>query len=366
MTNDVRALPGLRFSCRSCADCCSSGFDLGPVEPAVIDDLRASGIEALWPPAAEAPWSTTRPGPDGQPLHFLRQRDGACVFLRDDRLCAVHALLGADRKPGFCQEFPYHLVEEPRGWVAVTRPTCGGLHRSHADGEAVDAQALDAVRSLARVSPRRRFAPASVEVLPGLAVPLDQWLGWEDQILDLLHHEPDLSPDAAVAAVRGELARLAMSAGHPALPPARPAQALAGAQAVLFALERVMQQVLAQGAGGPPDRVAFAREAAERLPKARARLERPTPLAADASAYVHELLRSQLLAKQWEAWGSVHAGLGQFLLGVHVGRALAEAPTADGFADPYRHWLRFAANGMIQHVLRSARAALTDVFLHVA
>jgi hypothetical protein len=27
-------------------------------------------------------------------------------------------------------------------------------------------------------------------------------------------------------------------------------------------------------------------------------------------------------------------------------------------------WLRFAANAMIQHVLRSARVALTDGFLH--
>ena len=133
----VRSLPGQAWECRGCAACCSSGFELGPVEDEVIDDLTRSDIAALWTPAGEGPWFTRRPGPDGRPLAYLTQRSGRCIFLRDDDLCAVHALLGADRKPGFCREFPYHLVEEPRGWVAVIRPTCGGLHQTHTEGPAV-------------------------------------------------------------------------------------------------------------------------------------------------------------------------------------------------------------------------------------
>jgi len=358
----VRTLPGLKWACRGCAACCSSGFELGPVEDEVIDDLTASGITELWPAAAEAPWHHQRPGPDGRPLTFLRQRGGRCIFLRDDDLCAVHALLGADRKPGFCREFPYHFVEEPRGWVAVIRPTCGGLHDSHRDGPAITPADLADAQALPRVHPRRRFAPDAVEVFPGAQVPLDRWLELEDEALAALEAAPDAPPDEAIAVVRRVLQR-----GTEAQPPAvRPEQAVAGAQAVAMALGKVMQAVLAQG-GGPDDRRAFAEEAAARMQRAVAALDdEPTPLGPEAAAYVHLLLRSQLLAKQWEAWGSVHAGLGQFHLGVMLARALATGTGRAAFDEPYRHWLRFAANAMIQQVLRSARVALTDVFLHTA
>lgn len=357
----VTTLPGQRWTCRGCAACCSSGFELGPVEPEVIADLRATDIGALWPRAAEAPWFTTRPGPDGQPQHFLRQRDaGRCVFLRDDDLCAVHALLGAERKPGFCREFPYHLVETPGGWVGVVRPTCGGLHQSHRDGPEVTAEALDAVLALPRVHPRRRFAPDTIEVLPGHTVDLPTWMRLTDEALATLRAAPHAGSDDALARVREVLA-----AGVGAeLPAPRPEQARAGASAILLALVRIMERVLAQP-GGPPDRRAFAEEAAERLPRARAALEAPLPpLAPDAAAYVHQLLQGQILAQQWQAWGSVHAGLGHFHLGILVARALADGLDPEGFDAPYRHWLRFAANAMIQHVLRSAHVALTDVFLH--
>lgn len=357
----VTTLPGQQWACRGCAACCSSGFELGPVEPAVIADLRDADIGALWPPAAEGPWFTTRPGPDGTPHHFLAQREaGRCVFLRDDDLCAVHALLGADRKPGFCREFPYHLVDTPRGWVGVVRPTCGGLHRSHRDGPVVTEAELDAVLALPRVHPRRRFAPDTVEVLPGHSVDLDRWMGLTDDALAALRAAPDATSDDALARVREVLA---VGVGA-TLPAPRPEQARAGASAILLALVRIMERVLAQP-GGPPDRRAFAEAAAERLPRARAALEAPLPpLAPDAAAYVHQLLQGQLLAQQWQAWGTVHAGLGQFHLGILVARALGDALTVEGFDGPYRHWLRFAANAMIQHVLRSARVALTDVFLH--
>ncbi len=355
----VKTLPGQRWACRGCASCCSSGFELGPVEPDVIADLREARIHEQWAPAAEAPWFEQRPGPQG-PSYFLRQRAGRCVFLRDDDLCAVHALLGGDRKPGFCREFPYHLVQEPRGWVAVVRPTCGGLHTSHLDGPTVTAAELDGVLALPRVHPRRRFDPAEIEVLPGHTLVLDDYLAWEDAMMEALQASPDAGSDTALAMVRDSLVQRTGAT----LPAVRPEQARAGASAILLALTRIMERVLQQP-GAPADRRAFAEEAAERLPRARVALEQELPpLSPQAAAYVHQLLRGQLLAKQWQAWGTVHAGLGQFHLGVMVARALADTDDLAGFDAPYRHWLRFAANAMIQHVLRSARVALTDVFLH--
>jgi Fe-S-cluster containining protein len=356
----VETLPGQRWACRGCASCCSSGFELGPVEPEVIADLRKADIAAAWAPAAEAPWFERRAGPEGEPLFFLRQRDGRCVFLRDDDLCAVHALLGGHRKPGFCREFPYHLVDTPRGTVAVVRPTCGGLHQTWADGPPVGAAELQQVAALPRVVPRRRFQPDQVEVLPGVAVELSTYLTLEDRALGALRAHPSLGPDAALALVRDTFVD-ALGASPPT---PRPEQARAGASAVLLALSRVMERVLQQP-GAPADRLAFARSVAEQLPRARARLEGPLPPVSEPVAgYLHRLLQGQLLAKQWQAWGSVHAGLGQHHLGVVVGRTLAHDDGLAAFDEPYRMWLRFAANAMIQHVLRSARVALTDGFLH--
>ncbi len=356
-----RTPSGLRWTCRSCATCCTAGYDLGPVEQPVVDGLVAAGIESLWP-AAAAGWLETRRAPDGRAFHFLAHRDGACVFLRDDGLCAVHALLGPQAKPGFCREFPYHLVEEPRGVVAIVRPDCGGFHRSFRDGDAVGPE-LDEVAALPRVEPRRRFAPERVPVLPGAEIDLNTWLGWEDAVVAALEAAPELGPGPAVALVRDALYG---RAGTQA-PPVGEGRATMAAQAVLLGLEQVMKAVLAQP-GGPPERVAFARDAAERLGRARASVSVPVrDTTAELDAYVHLLLRSHLVAKQWAAWGSVADGVGHFLLGVVVAIAQAPGPgpvDPEGFQDAYRHWLRFSHNQLITAVLRKARPALLDLFLH--
>ena len=70
----IRAPSGLRWSCHSCGACCT-GHDLGPVAPEVVAGLERADIRAAWAPAADG---FVDPRPDGA---YLRQRDGACVFL---------------------------------------------------------------------------------------------------------------------------------------------------------------------------------------------------------------------------------------------------------------------------------------------
>ncbi len=72
--------------------------------------LRESDVEKLrrqgW--AAELgfePWVEFRG------VRYLRQReDGACVFLREDGLCEIHARAGLAAKPVACQMFPFSLT----------------------------------------------------------------------------------------------------------------------------------------------------------------------------------------------------------------------------------------------------------------
>lgn len=362
MTRPWRVPAGLRWSCSGCAECCTSAYDHGPVAPETIEALTAANIEALWPPAAERPWFVTRAGPDGKPAAFLAHHNGHCVFLRDDRLCAIHAALGPHAKPGFCQEFPYHLVEEPRGWVAVVRPGCAGFHRSSVEGAVVGPE-LDDIARLPSARPHHRFDPADVPVLPGLSVPVLTWLSWEDELLAALQAAPALGPIAAVATVRDRLHTLAERT-HP---PADPARARRAVGAIALALQHVLSAALASQTG-PPERVRFAHDAIATLDRVTARLSNaPRAADPDLAAYLHLLLRSHLHAKSWRASGSVAEGVGHWLLGVTV--ALAQPPDdgpvgPDAFASPFRHWLSLAHNPLIGAVLRKARPALLDLFLH--
>lgn len=361
MSSDLRTPAGLLWACRGCADCCSTGLELGPVEPHVVEGLEEADIASLWPPAAEAPWVERQRAEDGSELLFFTQRGGRCVFLRDDDLCAVHAQLGPAAKPGFCREFPYHLVDDPKGTVAVVRPSCGGFHRSFRDGDPVGPE-LEAVRALPRVHPRRVFAPGSVRALPGVEVELDTWMRWEAAALEALEAQV-VAPGTGVAIVRDTLYA---AAGRDA-PEPRDAQLRAALGATLYALEAVMRRVLAQDPN-PADatRAAFATEMTKRLEAVRARVmdERPL-LDPAATAYVHLLLRSHLAAKQWEAWGGVPQGLGLWLIGVYAAVLDARAPLdPEAFTEAYQRWLRFHANRLIQAVLRKAEPALVDAFLH--
>jgi hypothetical protein len=324
----------------------------------VIADLSAKGIEREWGPAADG-WYDEREGPSGTGF-FLRQLDGRCVFLRPDERCAVHALHGAAAKPGFCREFPYHLVSDPRGTAAVIRATCAGFHRSFRDGDAIAPADVDAAAALPRVVPRAAFAPERVAVLPGVDVDLESWMDAEEELLEGLVDQ-DLDPRELVAAVRETLAARA----GVALDPTRPAQLDAAVDAIVRALGHVLSAVLASPEGAP-HKVRFAREVAGALARARSRPAQP--LDPDARAFANLLLRSFLLSKQWAAWGSVAEGIGLWGLEMEFARRVAlvgpSGVTAATLAAPIEQWERFASIGLVAHWLRKARVALLDVFLH--
>jgi Fe-S-cluster containining protein len=348
VTAAIRIPAGLKWSCHGCGDCCT-GHDIGPVEPEVIAGLEAANIAGSWAPAADG-WHTARTGPDGQQATFLRQVDGACVFLRPDRQCAVHALLGAAAKPGFCREFPYNLVEDPAGTAAVVRVACAGFHRSFRDGDTVAAADVADVAALARVVPRTRFAPDRVAILPEQAIALPDWMKAEAAVLaDLADRDED--PRALVAAMRRQLG-LDL--------PVQPPQYDAAIAALCQALAHVMRNVLA-GPPGPPHQVAFAERAFALLENARTAA--PAPLDAEARAWSNLLLRSAILGKQWAAWGSVAAGIGVWLLGVEIARRNAPG-TPEGLAGPLAAWERFTAVPLVQLWLNKARAATVDAFRH--
>jgi len=329
------------------------------VEQQTIRGLEQANIASLWAPAAAGPWFYERLGPDGRAHAFLAQVDGGrCVFLRDDGLCAVHALLGPQAKPGFCREFPYNLMEDPDGLVAVIRPDCGGFFESFADGEVLTDDDVAHVEALPRVIPRQRWAPSRVEVLPGHHVEVETWLAWEPAIQRCVSAARE--PGLLVAELRAELARRC-DADLPE--PVRQVE-VAASRAMFAALHAVLSRVLSSD-GGAPHQVAFTRARFAQLEAGIQVVGDSLPLLHPQSeAFVALNLRSFLLSKQFAAWGSVADGVGCFLLGVRLAQLTAGASTPEAFAAAWTPWHRFTSIGMITQLLRRAGPALRDLFLH--
>lgn len=284
---------------------------------------------------------------------FLRTVEGRCVFLTEDRRCRVHAVLGPDAKPDFCREFPFQLVEDPRGLVAVVRASCLGFGHSFRDGPFIDARDVAAVRAAGR--PVRRFAPDEVSVLPGMALPLERYMVLEDQLIAAVEEAGPVDPAVLVARVRARIL--------PWGPEPSPGQARVAEEAVLRALRVLVERVVEQPGGAEHQR-AFTRDALRRLRIAHERAGEPLVLDTDAREYANLLLRSHLLAKRFTAWGGLAEGLGVWLVGATVAARTAEGPGAEALGEAWRAWERFEAIELVTRWLRKTRPALVDLFLH--
>jgi lysine-N-methylase len=97
----LRALEGYRFSCTGIGTCCRS---FGSILFREIDVARARAavpeIEPHFFPEHGA----------NSALVCASYRDGACVYLREDR-CAIHAAAGAGAKPFGCRTFPVRFLD---------------------------------------------------------------------------------------------------------------------------------------------------------------------------------------------------------------------------------------------------------------
>src|SRR3990172_4019055 len=114
------AIPGQRWSCHSCGDCCRT----------LVGHLFAHECERLdqqgWADELGiAPYVQV-----GRGWVLNKQPDGACVFLDDNNLCRIHAKLGAEAKPLACRIFPFSIRPVPGGWQASLRFDCPSVTAS--------------------------------------------------------------------------------------------------------------------------------------------------------------------------------------------------------------------------------------------
>jgi len=331
-------------------------------------------VRQAWAPAADG-FAVKRPGPDGAPAWFLtRREDGACVFLQDDGLCAVHARWGADAKPAFCREYPFALVEDPAGLRIFVRSDCGGWAESHARGTPIPEQA-QAIVDLPRVHPAGRFTMDPVVVLPGLGLGRESWPTVEASVTPLLDAAAPV--DTLVHSVVDTLFRL-IGRPRPHADPARVDAAVAHVHQRLRAALRPALQA-------PPDddpetrgMLGYLSAVDELLAQAEPALPRgpgdersPPPLDVGARDYVCMVLRHQLHGRTFQDLGGLPGWLGAMVVGVRLARAAAstDAPDADtisarALGPRLATWVRLTRHATARRLLADLRPVLEDVMLH--
>ncbi|MCX7020441.1 MAG: YkgJ family cysteine cluster protein [Candidatus Sumerlaeota bacterium] len=107
----------ISFSCHQCGLCCSI-FPSIPLDDLSARTLLQCDLERI--PAArqrltdinDAVVAELR-GESG--LALRKSPDGACVFHREDKLCELHHVYGAQTKPQTCRDFPFRYRAAPDG-----------------------------------------------------------------------------------------------------------------------------------------------------------------------------------------------------------------------------------------------------------
>lgn len=109
---------GQNYDCVMCGAGCESLWTV-PVEAHVVEKIEAHplGIRVINENGA----AFSREEDGGYAIFYKDPANPRCGFLREDKLCSIHAELGMEEKPLTCQQFPFHLTETPDGvYVGVS------------------------------------------------------------------------------------------------------------------------------------------------------------------------------------------------------------------------------------------------------
>ena len=159
-----------RYSCHGCGDCCRD-FTV---------QLRERDLARLREQGWERELGEVTVEFRGR--RYLRQRDdGACVFLRPDGRCRIHAEHGFEAKPVACQLFPFTFAPDARAARVGVSFACASVLESKG---ASLASHLAEVRRMAgevdELAPARTMLDARTEATPeesdAVADAVERWM----------------------------------------------------------------------------------------------------------------------------------------------------------------------------------------------
>lgn len=359
----LRTIANARWSCTSCGECCRN--ILVPIEPELVARLKQARVETVWPPAAAQPWYSAESVVGENSALVLSQVDGHCVFLRDDNLCAIHALFGEEWKPRACRDFPVRLTRDSVGIAAVARPGCVESYMHWLDGEPV---AAHGERRLGEQPPQRvvEFDREQVRIDGQLQMPLARWMETETAILRRLESVSG-SIDSALATVRDMVyASTGRSPPVPSIDRYRVA-VVSIIESLLFPLDAALRR---RADSFTPEICEVAFQWLSRLERAWSAGTRPVLMDDECHAYLSMCLQGELLSKSCHPPDGIAAGLGQFQAGIHIVRAcfedVGETLTCERFAPLHARWLRFVSGPTLTGLVQRNPTALTNLFLNHA
>ena len=156
--------PVQNFSCHSCSHCCRHHvIELSAAEKKRLETLR---------PARAMPELQEAIVPYGDAFRLAHGENGACVFLRQDHRCAIHAEFGEQAKPLACRIFPYALHPVGNGLAVSLRFSCPSVAGNL--GLPVSAQTRE-LSDLARL-----VVPDDAAKIPAPAILADVHPAWPD------------------------------------------------------------------------------------------------------------------------------------------------------------------------------------------
>lgn len=166
------------FHCRSCGRCCRASWTIA-VEPKAEEEIRKSRSYQELQAQGYEPLVVV-----DERLALGRRTCGACQFLKADGKCAIHSVLGGNKKPIVCQIYPYLLTETPDGIFASMSFACPTVLENV--GPPLEASRSEMEQLLAQRGmevPRFAVAYERIEVLSGRFVSWSFYKRLEERIL---------------------------------------------------------------------------------------------------------------------------------------------------------------------------------------
>jgi len=108
--------PEQYFHCQNCSKCCSAKWTVtaAPEEEDYLNKFYRGSV-------------IRRRQRCGESLLALKKNRGVCALLTNDRLCAVHASAGSEKKPLVCQLHPRSFLRTPDGIELIYSWDCPGV-----------------------------------------------------------------------------------------------------------------------------------------------------------------------------------------------------------------------------------------------
>lgn len=176
-------LAGQRFECTACAKCChGQGWSIA-VDARSAGKLKGSLLELRVLQEREIP-ALVR---DDEGNLVVNKHEGACVFLRDDSLCGVHAEMGADVKPLGCRQFPFLFTQTPDGLVVGVSFFCSSIQRN--SGQPLESYQAE-LEKLLKESRPTTVGRTPLVLRPGVKVTWEIYRALEAFLGDHLESDP--------------------------------------------------------------------------------------------------------------------------------------------------------------------------------